>query len=141
MERLAFLCMLGLGCAFKHTGEVPSVDSGVDSKGGPEAAVDVVEAGAAEAGLAACNTAVTIYNSTSGGAPTCTFALPPYDHRHNRIALYFNGSLISKNDPDYWVLSADGTEITLIGSYCTDIQSGSLSLLEVVFTCWLSPLF
>ena len=71
------MCLLGIGCASKHAGVVPPIDSRADDKGGPEAAADTVAAGAAEAGLSACGTVVTIYDSTSGAVPTCTFALPP----------------------------------------------------------------
>lgn len=133
------MCLLGIGCASKHAGVVPPMDSGADGKGGPEAAADVVAADAAEAGPFACGTAVTIYDSTSGAVPACTFALPPYNHAYDSIAIYFNGSLISTSDPDHWILSADGTEITLTGSYCTDVQSGSTSLVQVVFSCGLPP--
>jgi hypothetical protein len=117
------------------------MDAGTDSNEGLDASAEVVEVGAAEAMPNSCGTAVTIYDSSSGAVSTCTFALPPpYDQADGAIRIYFNSSLISAYDPDYWILSADGTEITLTGSYCASIQSGSLSLVQVVLICRLPPL-
>ena len=163
MNRLVWVCLLGLGCSSKHASVLPPIDSGAGSPGGPEAGADVVAVGAspgcdARAGIVDADPAVvtldcscnfgspppvlaTIYDSTSGTVPTCTYALPSYDPSAIEFALYFNRSLVgvSRAPSTDLMVSADGTEVTLTGSYCTDIQSGAPSLVQVLFACIILP--
>jgi hypothetical protein len=162
MKRLALLCLLGLGCMTKHPRVLLAIDSGTGGSGGPEAGADLVTDGAAPgceaqpANIDADSGAVTldcrcnisdralvpIYDSASGAVSTCTFALPRYDHATIEFAIYFNDSLIGVSgaySADFTV-SADGTEITLTGSYCTDIQNGAPSRVQALFGCIVPPL-
>jgi hypothetical protein len=139
MRTLTVLLLFGIGCASGHAGAAPPIDSRADDKEGADVAAEATEAGAADAGPVACGEPVTLYDSMSGTASNCTFTLPTNSHAYSAIALYFNGSLISAADPDYWILSPDGSQITLTGRYCASVLEGSPSLVQVVFSCALPP--
>jgi hypothetical protein len=156
------VCLLGVGCASKHAGPSPRMDSGADGSGEPQAGADVATAGVApgceiqpakvdaDSGAVTLDcrckisdhAVVTIYDSTTATVPTCTFALPPYDHAEAEFAIYFNNSLIgtSRVFSTDLTVSADNTAITLTGSSCTDIENRAPSLVQAIFGCIVPPL-
>jgi hypothetical protein len=138
------------------------MDSGADGSGEPQAGADAATAGVApgcevrpakvdaDSGAVALDcrckigdhAVVTIYDSTTAAVPTCTLALPLYNRAEAEFAIYFNDSLIGTSralSADLTV-SADGTAITLTGSYCTDMENGAPSLLQAIFGCIVPPL-
>jgi hypothetical protein len=77
------------------------------------------------AALAAISTAVG----------TCTFTLTTKPPDVNNLAVYVDGNLVKKDDPNGWSLGANSQTVLLNGSTCDKIKSGQATSVQVLFGC------
>src|ERR1017187_3059580 len=71
----------------------------------------------------------------SKAVSSCTFTMPQPPPDPNNIAVYVDGKLVAQDPADGWSFGATSQTVTINGSACSAITSGSASEVKVLFGC------
>ena len=66
---------------------------------------------------------------------TCTFALAQTPPDPNNVAVYLDGNLMRKDDPNGWSFGATSQTVVLTGTMCDAITAGTATQVQVLFGC------
>jgi hypothetical protein len=81
------------------------------------------------------DTLIAAFRDIAGKAVSCTFVLEKPTTKPEFIQVTIDGKQINLNDPDGWVLSPDGKQITLKGAACQGIQGAGQHTVNVRVKC------
>jgi hypothetical protein len=71
----------------------------------------------------------------SKAVASCTFAMSQTPPDPDNVAVYLNGNLAKKDDPDGWSFGSNSQTVVLNGIACDQITSGASSNVQVLFGC------
>jgi hypothetical protein len=75
------------------------------------------------------------FESIGQGAAACTFSLGYTPSDPNNTAAYLDGRLVTKNDPNGWILGAGGQSVVLVGTSCDSVTGGVAKEVRVLQLC------
>jgi hypothetical protein len=78
---------------------------------------------------------ITAFRDIAAKAVSCSFVLMEKPRDPTFVQVTIDGMQINLNDPNGWVLSPDGLQITLQGSACQSIQGAGQHTVGVKVKC------
>lgn len=75
------------------------------------------------------------FATISRSVTTCTFALAQTPPDPNNVAVYLDGNLMPKDDPNGWSFAANSQTAVLTGTSCDAITAGTATQVQVLFGC------
>jgi hypothetical protein len=81
------------------------------------------------------DTLVAAFRDIAGKAVSCSFVLDKKPPQPEYVQVTIDGKQVNLNDPNGWVLSPDGLQITLQGTACQSIQGAGQHTVNVKVKC------
>jgi hypothetical protein len=75
------------------------------------------------------------FTTISTAVTTCTFALAQTPPDPNNIAVYLDGNLLTKDDPNGWSFGGNSQTVVIGGTSCDAITAGTATKVQVLFGC------
>jgi hypothetical protein len=75
------------------------------------------------------------FTTISTAVTTCTFALAQTPPDPTNIAVYLDGNLLTKDDPNGWSFGGNSQTVVIGGTSCDAITAGTATKVQVLFGC------
>ncbi|MCG8424329.1 MAG: VWA domain-containing protein [Proteobacteria bacterium] len=71
----------------------------------------------------------------SGAVLSCDYELSKVPPDSNELSVYFNNVQVARSASNGWEYNADNNHVVFSGSVCTELQSGRVTDLKIIFGC------